>query len=121
MKAAALLAVVSFAGLTALAGSAACGRPAASATDAEGDAGELTCDERARAQLICQAALRQRCASRGDDCESACETQAGLPANTEKETSTRGMMEATQCRENCRQTRDACTGSVAQHCPVPCQ
>jgi hypothetical protein len=106
--------------LAALAASLGCSQPRTPQAPDDADGGELTCDEKARALVLCQTALRQRCTSQGNDCESACESQGGLPANTEKETSTRGLMEATQCRENCRQTRDACLGTVVQRCPVPC-
>jgi hypothetical protein len=84
----------------------------------EGDAGELSCDERARAQVVCQSAFRQRCASQGNDCEAACE-RGDLPANTMKHPSTIGE-EATQCRDNCRQVRDGCVSSATTRCPVPC-
>jgi hypothetical protein len=86
----------------------------------QADAGELTCDERARAQGICTSAMQSRCDSQSNDCESSCDVQGTLPANTEKAPSTRGDMESTQCRANCRQVHDACVRSLAQRCPTPC-
>jgi len=77
-------------------------------------AGELTCDEKARAEALCRTALRQRCESQANDCEVGCESRGNMPANTQKESSTRGEMESTQCRENCRHTRDGCLVTVVQ-------
>ena len=95
--------------------------PDAAASATETDGGELTCDERMRAQSLCQSALLQRCETQGNDCESSCEARGGLPANTQKVPSSRGDMESTQCRSNCRQVRDACVRTVAQRCPSPCE
>jgi len=84
------------------------------------DAGELTCDERARAEVLCKNALRQRCDSLSNDCVVTCESRGDLPANTQKVPSERGDIESGQCRENCRHGLDGCTASIVQRCPVPC-
>jgi hypothetical protein len=92
----------------------------AAAGTTEADGGELTCDERARAQVLCQSAMRQRCESQVNDCDSRCDVNGDLPANSQKAPTQRSYMESTQCRANCRQIREGCVKSAAQRCPAPC-
>ena len=87
---------------------------------AEADGGELTCDERKRAQMVCQVALRQRCESQGNDCEAGC-ARIDVPENSTNITPIYNEARSTQCRENCRQVRDGCAHNVAQRCPAPCE
>ena len=57
--------------------------PSSTSASTDADGGELTCDERARAQSICQGAMRQRCESQANDCEATCDVRVRcLPANT---------------------------------------
>jgi hypothetical protein len=86
----------------------------------ESDGGELTCDERARAQVICQSAILHRCESQQNDCEGSCDVHGDLPGNNEKSPSQRNDMESTQCRANCVHVHDGCVRSAPQQCPVPC-
>ena len=95
-------------------------RTATTAPAAESDGGELSCDERARAQTLCLSAMRQRCESQGNDCEASCDVHGNLPGNNEKGPSQRNDMESTQCRANCREVREACVRSVVPRCPAPC-
>ena len=113
--------VVSAAAIAAMIAIVACGQPRMPEPASDADAGELTCDEKARADLLCKNALRQRCDSQSNDCEVSCESRGDLPANTQKVPSERGDIESTQCRENCRHGHDACVLTIAQRCPVPCQ
>jgi hypothetical protein len=108
--------------LLALAAGPACSEPRTAEAVAltEADGGDLTCDERARAQDLCTTAMRQRCESQLNDCDARCDVNGDLPANTQKAPSTRSDMESTQCRANCRQVRDGCVRAAAQHCPAPC-
>jgi hypothetical protein len=82
------------------------------------DGGELTCDERARAQSLCQAALRQRCESVEADCEIICDR--GELASNAKHPSEAIAVESTVCRDRCRHQRDACVGGAPSRCPSPC-
>jgi hypothetical protein len=95
-------------------------RTPGAATSADADGGELTCEERARAQSLCRSAMGQRCESQGNDCEATCDVHGDLPANTEKSPTARNDMESTQCRANCRQTHDGCLRSIAVRCPALC-
>jgi hypothetical protein len=120
MNAARLLAVAAFA--TSL-GCAQPRTPQSQADDA--DAGELTCDEKARVAVLCTTALRQRCDSQAGQCDLGCGAPGGAmpptPADPAENAPEILDMKITQCRDNCRHGRDGCVATIAQRCPVPCQ
>jgi hypothetical protein len=94
---------------------------AASATDA--DAGDLSCQERMRAHELCEKAVGQRCESRLHDCEASCEPGALASAgNANQATQSTFVTEidATRCRDNCRQEHEGCERSVRSNCPTNC-
>jgi hypothetical protein len=98
----------------------ACGQPRTPESVSDADAGELTCDERARAGVLCRDALRQRCESQGNECEIACDSR-NLSANDNKHPSQGLENDAVQCRQDCLRGRDACLRLLVDRCPVPCQ
>jgi hypothetical protein len=109
--------VLALVALTALLG---CGRPKAPERPDDGDAGELTCDEKARAEVLCRDAFRQRCDSQERDCESTC-SHGELPVSAEEVTTNRNLVEPEQCRENCSHGHDGCVAAIVPRCPLHCQ
>jgi hypothetical protein len=101
----------------------ACGQPRTpdASNGGDADAGELSCDEKARAQGLCRAALRQRCDAQSNDCELNCETHGNLPETTKNMPSERTDMEITRCRQNCEHGHDGCVVTVEQRCPALCE
>jgi hypothetical protein len=113
--------------LTVIASTAACGGagasgPAASSASADpGDGGEASCEDRARTQKLCTAALTDRCQSQLNDCEATCETRGNLPGNTQKVPTNRGELESTRCRQDCRVGYDSCVRTLVPQCPRACE
>jgi hypothetical protein len=119
---------VAIAAMLALAGSPllpACSTPRTPEAP-EADGGALTCDERLRAQALCQGAIRQRCDSRLNDCEASCEPGA-LPSGNQgtagslSATPFVGDVDVTRCHDNCRQAHEGCVHSITLHCPAKCE
>jgi hypothetical protein len=103
-----------------------CGQPASPQSPSDDpNAGELTCDEKARAQILCQTALRQRCESQGNQCDLTCGAPGGAmpatPADPAENAPEIADMKITQCRDNCTHGRDGCVATIVKRCPVPCQ
>jgi len=96
-----------------------CGQPQPPQTPGSGDGSELTCDEKARAELLCRDAMRQRCDSQERDCESNC-THVGSTLNDDALTTKVTVMEPEQCRQNCSHGHDGCLATIAPRCPVRC-
>jgi hypothetical protein len=103
--------------------SSACAPARTPVNAADGDGGEITCEERDRAQTLCITAIRQRCDSQERECEVAC-TAGGIPSPTEAagvtESQIVSQVDADRCREGCGHTHNGCVHSIAAQCPGPC-
>jgi hypothetical protein len=116
-------AVVTLALLALSAAASGCSTPRTPASGNDSDAGELSCQERMRAHELCEKAIRQRCDSRLHDCEASCEPSALASAgnaNQSTESTFVTDIDATRCRDNCRQEHDGCDRSVRANCPTNC-
>jgi hypothetical protein len=92
---------------------------AESASDA--DAGEPTCEDRARVAPICVKALTERCQSQSNDCEITCDSREDLPANGRKMPTERSDRPVNACRQDCRGRLDGCMRTLVGQCPRPCE
>lgn len=96
---------------------------AAQGSNPEGSGAELTCDERMRAQGLCHSALRQRCDSRAEECETSCNS-TGVPkageAASVTETTFVTDIDATRCQNSCKEAQAGCIRSIAPSCPAKC-
>ncbi len=89
----------------------------------DADGGELTCEERLRAKALCTSAIRERCDSRAQECESGCGT-GDLPKAGQAEGTTESSfvtdVDQTRCRENCGHMHQGCLQSAILNCPAKC-
>ncbi|HEY2510199.1 MAG TPA: hypothetical protein VGI39_05065 [Polyangiaceae bacterium] len=98
---------------------AACASPPPAQTASGDPGGQVSCADRARAQAVCVPALRQQCERQQSDCEIACERGDMHPTKQSGDDETH-MVEATQCRDRCRESAGSCFASVARQCPQIC-
>ncbi len=82
----------------------------------------MDCAERARVRPVCERAMAERCSSQRDSCEAGCQSEPGnLPGNGEKEPTLRADLEATRCRDRCRDGYEPCLRALLPNCPGLCE